>query len=68
VPEIVEHGRTGWLVENNVSSIATALVTLATGNKACELAAAGREQAHTRFSIDRMVDETLAVYREVARA
>jgi L-malate glycosyltransferase len=66
IPEIVRHGETGFLVENDAPTLAAALLGLKNRDRADAMAQAAREQAHTRFSIDAMVDATLAVYREVA--
>ena len=68
VPEIVRHGETGFLVENNAATIAAALLGLKDRARAEAMAAAARQQAHTRFSIDVMVDATLAAYLELRDA
>ena len=68
IPEIVRHGVTGFLVENDAPTLAAALLGLKNRERADAMAAAAREQAHTRFSIDAMVEATLAVYRELSNA
>ena len=67
VPEVVAEGETGLLVSPGTSEpLATAMVQLATDVELRErMAAAGRERVRDLFAIDRMVDETLAVYREL---
>ena len=68
IPEIIRHGETGLLVDNSVAAIAAALLSLQDRARAEAMAAAARQQAHSRFSIGAMVDATLAAYREVAGA
>jgi hypothetical protein len=66
LPEIVRDGETGLLTENNVDSInATIGRLLADDELADRLAAAGRRLVEERFTIERMVDATLSVYRRV---
>ena len=66
VPEVVEHERTGLLVENDDAEIAAALKRLAEDRellRAC--AAAAFERAGARFSSDIMVTRTLEAYHEL---
>jgi glycosyltransferase involved in cell wall biosynthesis len=64
--EIIEDGETGLLVENTAEAIAGAIERVL-GDPAlrARLAAAARQCAIERFSVDRMVRETLAVYHRV---
>lgn len=70
VPEVVAEGETGLLVTPGASEpLAAAMVQLAADAELRErMAAAGRERVADLFAIDRMVDETLAVYRELCAA
>ena len=65
VPEIVVDGETGALVEaGDVAGVARELgALLADHERARRLGAAGRERALSEFSVERMVERTLAVYR-----
>jgi len=66
IPEIVAHGRTGLLCENNIESVTTALTSLAGRPElAHSCAAEAYTQALERFSDDMIVDRTLEVYRSV---
>lgn len=67
VPEVVEEGRTGLLVAPRApAEVASALVRLARDPAlARALGERGAERVRERFGLDRMIDETLAVYREV---
>ena len=70
VPEVVAEGETGLLVPpGEFEPLAAAMVELAAdpGLRA-QMAAAGRVRVADLFAIDRMVDETLAVYRELLGA
>ena len=65
VPEIVRDGETGALVEaGDVNGLATALDRLLSDpERSRRLGTAGRERALADFSVARMVERTLAVYR-----
>lgn len=67
LPEVVADGETGVLVEpGDPGSLAGALQTLASEPRRRQrMGVAGRERAAQCFSLDRMVDETLAVYAEL---
>jgi len=67
IPEIVEHERTGLLIENSPEAIASAVRRLH-GDRALaqSLAAEARRTVEQRFSVDRMVADTLAVYEALA--
>lgn len=67
-PEIVRDGVTGWLVKpGDPEALAAGLRrALALGPGAREdLAAAAIRHARSRFTIDRMCDQTMALYREL---
>jgi glycosyltransferase involved in cell wall biosynthesis len=66
LPETVENGRTGLVVpRRDPPRLAEAILQLlAHPQQAAACAAAGREEALRRFSVDRMVDEYAALYSE----
>jgi L-malate glycosyltransferase len=68
MPEVVADGLTGILVPpRDHDAMAAAIVKLLTNAAArAEMAAAGLARVRTMFSADRMVQDTLAVYRRVA--
>ncbi|MBI5434498.1 MAG: glycosyltransferase family 4 protein [Planctomycetes bacterium] len=68
VPEVVVDGETGVLVAPGVPEpVAEAMLALAADPaRVARLAAAGRARVLERFGLSRMIDETLAVYREVS--
>jgi glycosyltransferase involved in cell wall biosynthesis len=70
LPEIVVDGETGVLVPGgDVTALAAALVALAEDpDSRTRMGEAGRARARDEFSIATMVDETIAVYEEAARA
>ena len=64
--EVVEHGRTGLLVENDPIQIRTAIRTiLGDPRLAAEMGAKGRQRVKEHFSAERMVRQTLKLYEEV---
>jgi glycosyltransferase involved in cell wall biosynthesis len=67
---VIDDGRTGLKVpEADAAALARAILSLlADPARARQLGAAAREEAQSRFSVDRMVDEYAAVYREVLAA
>lgn len=65
LPEIVEHERTGLLVENNVDAIAAAIERLSAPALAERLSAAAHARLAAEFSVDAMVAGTERVYRQV---
>jgi glycosyltransferase involved in cell wall biosynthesis len=67
IPEAVEDGVTGRVVPVlDPGALATALVSVLTDPSARErLGTAGRRRFESRFSADRMVEATLAVYDEL---
>ena len=68
VPELVEHGVTGLLVEPRSPEALAAAVSelLASPERASRMGAAGRVAARKRFSVERMVEGVAAVYEQVA--
>jgi glycosyltransferase involved in cell wall biosynthesis len=68
VPELVEHGVSGLLVEPRSPEALAAAVSelLASPERASRMGAAGRLAARKRFSVERMVEGVAAVYEEVA--
>lgn len=67
VPEVVLDGETGLLVEpGQPEPVAAAMLELASDpGRALSLGRAGRARVLARFGLERMIEETLAVYREV---
>ncbi len=67
IPEIVVNEETGLLVPpDDPAALAGAIAAVLDDPR--EYGVAGRERANTEFSVARMADRTLAVYREIARA
>jgi glycosyltransferase involved in cell wall biosynthesis len=68
IPEVVLDGKTGLLVEpRDHEAMAAAIVTLLRDARARQaMGAAGALRVRERFSAERMVLDTLAVYRRVA--
>jgi glycogen(starch) synthase len=66
IPEVIEHGETGLLVEReNPVGLGDAIAELLTDRMlAARLGANGRARARD-FSVERMTDRTIAVYEEV---
>ncbi len=64
IPEVVVHGETGLLVPpRDPAALAASMLDLLRDRDRRErLAAAGLARVRDRFSVDRMVDQTLAVY------
>ncbi|MGH9665620.1 MAG: glycosyltransferase family 4 protein [Bryobacteraceae bacterium] len=68
LPEVVEHRVTGLLTDNNPREIAQAMRRLLDDpDLAASLVAQGRARVRDRFSLARMIDETLAVYERILR-
>ena len=67
VPEVVSHSETGILVERgNITELANALVRLASNAKMRQaMGMRGYERVQSRFTAERMVEETVACYRQV---
>ncbi len=70
VPALVADGRTGLLVNpGDAEGLAEALATLVDDPMLrCRLAIEGRQVALEEFSLDRMVEQYDAFYRDIARA
>lgn len=67
LPEIVEHERTGLLTENEPASVRSAIERLMDDTVLAQrLAENARRQFEARFTVDHMVDATMAVYQEFA--
>ena len=66
-PEIVAHNATGILVElGNITELANALTRLAgDAEMRRKMGRRGYERARAKFSVTRMVEETVACYRRV---
>lgn len=67
IPEVVVDGETGHVVPpRDADALADALIDLLTNDeRARGFGAAGFERVRKRFSVERMVEETLRVYHEV---
>jgi len=68
IPEVVEDGVTGILVEpRDHHALATSIVKLIKdGQSRQRMAAAGFERVSARFTVERMVAETAKVYARLA--
>ena len=66
VPEVVAHNESGILVElDNVSELANALIGLIKRLEIRqEMGKRGYERVRTRFTVERMIEETVACYRK----
>jgi glycosyltransferase involved in cell wall biosynthesis len=59
VPEVIEHGRTGFIVDGVDEMVAAV-------DRLVEIdAAACRQAVEARFTVDRLVDEYEAIYRRL---
>jgi len=66
LPEIIEHRKTGLLVENDAAEIAAAIRELqAAPEFARELGAAARRRVAENFTVREMVRRTMEIYRQV---
>ena len=65
ISEVIRHGESGWLVPvENALALAEAIDRLrGNGSLAATLGRGGRQRYLDHFTVSRMVDETLAVYR-----
>lgn len=66
LPEAVEDGVTGVLTANDPQQVAGRLRELAAGRELCRrMGLAGAERVRRLFTLDRMVEATAGIYREV---
>ncbi len=67
VPEVVAHNETGILVElDNIPELANALIRLAADDEMRqEMGKRGHERARAKFTVQRMVEETVSCYRRI---
>jgi glycosyltransferase involved in cell wall biosynthesis len=64
--QVVDHGRSGFLVpRGDVGRMADALLLLADAERRESMGRAGRDKARREFDQQRVIDTTLAVYREL---
>jgi glycosyltransferase involved in cell wall biosynthesis len=69
IPELIDDNQTGLLVENDVTSVSTAIRRLeADPQLRRRLASAASSRVREEFSDTRMVRETLEIYRQVLRS
>jgi glycosyltransferase involved in cell wall biosynthesis len=70
LPELIEHPVSGILVEpdNDATLAAAAIELLGEASRRTALGAAAQQRARTAFSVARMTDATVALYRRVAAA
>jgi hypothetical protein len=66
LPEVVEHERTGLIVRDG-NYVKAVRRLLDNPSLAAQLGAAGREKAVREFSVEKMVQGTLAAYNEILR-
>ena len=64
-PEIIEDGKSGLLVEEPGLLLSAMKKLVANHELARSIGEAGRKRVEQKFSVDKMVDETLAVYEEL---
>jgi glycosyltransferase involved in cell wall biosynthesis len=69
IPDIIEHDRTGFLVEpDNKNELTRRLIWLSTRPQlALDAASTGRRLVLERHSVERMADDYERLYRRVAR-
>lgn len=64
--EVVEHGKTGLLVDNEAAAVAAAVRRLLGDDALCEaFGEAGRSAVEHRFRVEHLVENTLAVYHSL---
>ena len=67
IPEILDHERTGLLIENSPEALASAVRRLREDRTLAQsLAAQARRMVEQRFSVERMVANTIGVYEALA--
>jgi glycosyltransferase involved in cell wall biosynthesis len=63
ISDIVEDGKTGFLTAPTASALAARVIELAADSQLRnQLGAAGRERAHTYFSLERMLRDHTGIY------
>jgi len=68
LPEIVEDGVTGLLVENRAPEVAAAIhLLMGDAERRERMGAEARRRVEERFTVEKMADGTAAVYEELAR-
>jgi glycosyltransferase involved in cell wall biosynthesis len=69
IPELIEHGQTGWLVEpGSPSALAEGILALLNDRALCErLRESGRARALERFRFETMMQRYEEYYRQLAR-
>lgn len=69
IPEVVDDGRTGLLVEpRNARQLADAILrVLSDGTLRAQMEEAGYARVRARFTVERMVSDTAALYARIAR-
>jgi len=69
IPELLEEGKTGWIVDpNEPSQVAGAIRQALTDQaKSLRLGSAASVAVRTRFRCERQAQETLELYREIVR-
>jgi Glycosyl transferases group 1/Glycosyltransferase Family 4 len=66
LPEIIRHRQNGWLAENEPEQVAAAIRELRTDPVfARRLALCGRQTVVEKFSLERMIANTISLYRQV---
>jgi hypothetical protein len=69
LPEVIEHGVNGLLTANDSESVAACVAWLESdAAEAARLAVNARRTIEERFTVERMVEDTMAVYRKVLDA
>jgi glycosyl transferase family 1/glycosyl transferase family 4 len=67
IPEIIRHEQNGLLVDNTPASVAEAIARLQQDHAFAQLLAVrARQTIEEKFSLDIMIRQTLALYRQVA--
>jgi len=68
IPSLIDDGKTGYLFEPEDSdALAETIIKIHENkNRLKEIGAAGRESIRQKYSAQRMVEQTLALYQELA--
>jgi glycosyltransferase involved in cell wall biosynthesis len=65
LPEVIQHGQNGFLVENDAQEVANAIhLVLADGKLAQRIGAAARQTIIEKFTVDHMVRRTMEIYKQ----